>query len=284
MPAAWQTEAMTRRAPRPPANRLGLAASLWLKAGDQSFGGHGRMALLQAVAEHGSITAAAKAYGISYKAAWDAIQAMNQRAAQPLVARTTGGKGGGSTRLTDYALALMARYAELDAAHQRFVAHLDQQGLDLSQPFSLLTVMPMKTSARNQWVGQVATLRAGAVNDEVELALPSGERLLATITHESTLALGLRPKQSVIAMVKASAVMLLTGLGDARLSARNQWAGTVTHITPGAVNTEVHLHTAQGTPIVAIVSQAALADLALQVGSPVVAVVQASEVVLGVVD
>ena len=271
------------RAPKRP--RLSLQGSMWLNAGDLPLGGHGRIALLKAVAQHGSITAAAKAFGMSYKAAWDAIHAMNERASQPLVERSTGGKGGGGAKLTAYGLALIERYEEVDAVHQRFVSHLDQHGLDLSQPFSLLNVMTMKTSARNQWVGSVAALRAGAVNDEVELALNSGQRLWATITHESTQALALKPKQTVIALVKASAVMLAADLGTGtKLSARNQWPGSVAQITPGAVNAEVLVHTEHGAHIVAIITQAAVADMGLQVGSPVVALVQASEVVLGVVD
>ncbi len=103
---------------------------------------------------------------------------------------------------------------------------------------------------------------------------PSCQRLWATITHESTHALGLRPKQTVIALAKASAVMLAADLGaGTKLSARNQWPGTVAHITPGAVNAEVLVHTPQG----------AVVDMGLQVGSAAVAQVQASEVVLGVV-
>ena len=49
-----------------------------------------RIALLQHVAEQGSITRAAKAAGVSYKAAWDAIDELNNLAAQPLVERSTG--------------------------------------------------------------------------------------------------------------------------------------------------------------------------------------------------
>lgn len=52
-----------------------------------------RIALLQHVAEQGSITRAAKAAGISYKAAWDAIDELNNLATQPLVERSTGGRG-----------------------------------------------------------------------------------------------------------------------------------------------------------------------------------------------
>ena len=59
-----------------------------------------RIALLQHIAEQGSITAAAKSAGISYKAAWDAIDELNNLAQTPLVQRSIGGKGGGGARLS----------------------------------------------------------------------------------------------------------------------------------------------------------------------------------------
>ena len=91
----------------------------------------------------------------------------------------------------------------------------------------------MKTSARNQWVGTVSAIRAGAVNDEVELSLPGGARLWAIVTRESTEALALQLQQTVIALVKSSSVMLATGLGDAKLSARNRFDGRVSAVKPG---------------------------------------------------
>ena len=99
----------------------------------------------------------------------------------------------------------------------------------------------MKTSARNQLAGTVAAVRPGAVNDEVELALPGGARIVAIITHESTRSLGLAQGSAAFALVKASSVMLATELGGAKLSARNQLAGTVSALHPGAVNAEVVL-------------------------------------------
>ena len=68
--------------------------------GDQNFGGPGRIALVACIAECGSITQAAKAIKMSCKAAWDAIDGLNNLAGEPLVERLTGGKGGGGTRLT----------------------------------------------------------------------------------------------------------------------------------------------------------------------------------------
>jgi molybdate transport system regulatory protein len=262
--------------------RLEVKGSLWITAGGQSLGGHGRMALLRAVAEQGSITQAAKAFGMSYKAAWDAIDTMNRVAGEALVERSTGGRGGGSTRLTERGQRLLQRYAQVDAVHQRFVSLLADASFDLEQDFSVLKVLNMKTTARNQFLGTVTAVRSGAVNDEVELTLPGGTRLVAIVTSESTEALGLRTQLSAIALVQAANVLLATHLEDAKVSARNQLPGTVHSITPGAVNSEVTLDIDAGGQIVAMVTEASVRALALTPGVRASALIKASDVILAV--
>jgi molybdate transport system regulatory protein len=270
------------RGPRRRNTRLGLDGTVWLTVGGENLAGHARVGLLRAVAEQGSITQAAKAFGISYKAAWDAIDGMNKLAGEPLVARSTGGRGGGSTRLTERGERLVQRYGQIDAAHQRFLRLLDQASIDLDQDFSLLSILNMKTSARNQFVGSVTSVRAGAVNDEIELTLPGGTKVVATVTRDSTQALGLRTSMTAIALVKASSVLLATDLEDARVSARNQFAGRVVSVTPGAVNAEVLLEIAGGLHITAIVTQASVKSLGLHPGALATALFDASSVILAV--
>ena len=64
--------------------------------------GDTRIHLLEAIDRLGSLTQAAKSIPLSYRAAWDALDEMNNLAEQPLVVRTTGGKNGGGTLLTAY--------------------------------------------------------------------------------------------------------------------------------------------------------------------------------------
>ncbi len=264
--------------------RLALDGEVWLAMGGALLGGPARMALLRAVADQGSITHAAKAVGVSYKGAWDSIDAMNRLAGQPLVERSTGGRGGGSTHLTPHGTRLVQRFEEIDAVHRRFLQLLDAGAIDLAQDFSLLRTMTMKTSARNQFVGTVSAVRAGAVNDEVELTLPSGQRLVAVVTRDSTEAMGLRTNLTAIALIKASSVLIGTGLEDAKLSARNQLAGTVRSATPGAVNSEIVLDIDGGGSIAAIVTQSSAQALGLAPGSRATAFFKASSVILAVVS
>ncbi len=267
---------------RNPARRLALHGAVWIAVGDETLAGSERFGLLRAIASEGSITRAAKAHGISYKAAWDAVAAMNALAGEALVERSVGGRGGGSTRLTPRGRQLVERFAEIDAAHRRFLALLDGRAVDLSRPFSLLEVLNMKTSARNQFVGTVTSVRSGAVNDEVEITLGGGQRIVAVVTQESTQSLGLRTKATAIALVKASSVLVATDLEGAKVSTRNQLAGTVGAVTPGAVNAEVVIDLDGGGSIAAIVTQASVKSLGLEPGRRAVALFKATSVIVAV--
>ena len=238
--------------------------------------------MLRAIVEKGSITHAAKAVGISYKTAWDAIDAMNSLAGEPLVARSAGGKGGGSTQLTPRGLRLVERFGQIDAVHERFLKLLDDESIDLDREFSLVRTLNLKTSARNQFVGTVSAVRAGAVNDEVELTLPGGARVVAIVTRDSTQALGLRTGITAFALLKSASVIIATGIEGAKISARNQLHGTIASVTPGAVNADVVVDLDGGGSIGATVTQASLVELGFKPGVRATALFKASSVILAV--
>lgn len=262
--------------------RLAVGGAIWLTVGGESFGGKDRIELLRAIADKGSITHAAKAVGISYKTAWDAIDTMNTLAGEPLVERSAGGKGGGSTQLTPRGLRLVERFGQIDAVHQRFLKLLDNESIDLDREFSLLRTLNLRTSARNQFVGAISSVRAGAVNDEVELALPGGTRIVAIVTRDSTRALGLRTGLTAYALLKSSSVIIAMGLEGAKVSARNQLHGRIDQVIPGAVNAEVVLALDGGGSVAATVTQASVAELMLVPGARATALFKASSVILAV--
>ncbi|QBE62285.1 TOBE domain-containing protein [Pseudoduganella lutea] len=273
---------------------LELHGSLWLAAGGRQLGGADRIALLAAIDQCGSITAAAKAVGMSYKGAWDAVEAMNNLAGAPLVERLAGGKGGGGTRLTERGAQLVAQFRRLEEVHRRFVEQLGKQtetGVDSSGKDSsnndlldihLLQALHMKTSARNQFLGTVDTVARGAVNDEVVLRIVGGQRIVAVVTHESTQSLGLVPGARAFALVKASSVIVAVAAEGLKLSARNQLAGTIARVVPGAVNAEVTIALPGGGTIAATVTQDSALGLELVAGMPATALFKASSVIVGV--
>ncbi|MET0266594.1 MAG: TOBE domain-containing protein [Duganella sp.] len=260
-----------------------------MTVGEQKLGGQDRMALLSAIAIHGSITAAAKAVGLSYKGAWDAIEAMNNLAGEPLLERAAGGKGGGGTRLTARGAQLVENFAKIEEEHRKFVAHLSSQSHALADDFLMIRKMNMKTSARNQFSGKVVHVTEGAVNDEVTLEVVGGQHIVSTITRESRISLGLAPGAEAFALVKASSVIVVVVDGNEderksgrmRLSARNQLAGTISRVLPGAVNTEVSIALPGGAVIAAMITRDSSAALELVEGAAVLAVFKASSVIIG---
>ena len=138
----------------------------------------------------------------------------------------------------------------------------------------------MAVSARNQLTGTVSTVAMGAVNDEVELTLAGGAKLVAIVTHSSQQALGLAKGKEAIALIKAPWVTLATEDCGLKFSARNQFAGSVSTITEGAVNATVHIITDAGFEIVAVVTNESQDEMKLTTGSRVIALIKASAILI----
>ncbi len=266
----------------PDDKNIELHGSIWMTVGGENLGGPGRIALLARIAECGSITQAAKSIKMSYKAAWDAIDTMNNLAGEPLVERLSGGKGGGGTRLTHRGEQLVANFRLIEREHRRFVDQLSRQADGIADDYLLLRRMGMKTSARNQFLGKVTQVKHGAVNDEIELEVAGGHKIVTIITHESAADLGLQLGAEAFALVKSSSIIVVTDEADARFSARNRFAGTVARVQPGAINTEVVIDLPGGGTIVAIVTNESSQTLALAPGKNATAIFKASSVIVGV--
>ncbi|ALE54105.1 Molybdenum-pterin-binding protein MopA [Paraburkholderia graminis C4D1M] len=139
----------------------------------------------------------------------------------------------------------------------------------------------MKTSARNQFAGEIVQLTHGAVNDEVTLRTADGLDIVAIITHGSAKTLGLAVGKQAFALVKASSVIVMVDVSKDQVSARNCIAGTVTAVTTGAVNSEVTIG-AGSAQIAAIVTNESVERLGLAVGQAATGIFKASSVIVGV--
>lgn len=279
------TTIVRKAKPKPKAKQRPLAVSggLWLDRKGHSFLGGKRIALLESIETHGSITQAAKAIDLSYKAAWDAVDAMNNLAEKPLVIRATGGSHGGGTQLTDYGRQVVKLYRKLESGHQKVLTRMEAELHDTDRLNDLLKAIAMKTSARNQFRGVVKTVKKGAVNADVILDLGDGLEIFANITNEAVAELDLKRGREAIALIKSSFV-LLSADPKPLISARNRLTGTVSSIARGAVNSEVKVQLAGGRTLVAIVTDDGLKELGLKLGSVCCAVIKASHVLIAVND
>ncbi len=237
-------------------------------------------ALLQALHETGSINKAARTAGLSYKGAWLLLETACNLAHEALLETATGGAGGGGTRLTPAAHGLLQAWHGLQAEHREFLRAQEARLAQMPALSGLLRRMSMKTTARNQFAGIVGAVELGPVSAQVMLKLKSGDTITATMTAEAARRLKLRKGKEALALIKASAVVLVTDFAGWQLSARNQLAGTVSRIDRGAVSSLVVLTLPGGAHISASVTNEGVEALDLRVGVAATAVFKAYSVMV----
>lgn len=106
----------------------GIHARLWLidEAGEHYLG-VGKVRLMEAIDELGSISHAARTLGMSYKRAWSLIQEVNQLEEQPYVVKEVGGAGGGHATVTETGHRAIERYRQLEDDLREFLARRAEQ-------------------------------------------------------------------------------------------------------------------------------------------------------------
>ncbi len=262
---------------------MALRAQISFSAENAPAVGRERIRLLEAVGREGSISAGARAVGVTYKAAWDAIDAMNNLFGRPLVEGKTGGRRGGGAALTPAGLGVIETFHRLERDLAKTLAQLapDLAGAGLTTT-DLLQGLLMRTSARNALRGTVTAVAQGGVNAEVTLALTDDTALVATVTRDSVRELGLCPGRPVLALIKSSFVVLAADDPGLRTTARNRIPGTVARREDGEVNAEVTLDIGDGKTLTAVVTRAGADSLALVPGARAVALIDAGHLILAV--
>ena len=105
-------------------------AHLWLIWDEAAQLGRGRIELLEAIERSGSISAAARTVGLSYRAAWNWIDRINRRAGEALVRTATGGVRGGGAQLTAAGTAAVCAYRLLE---QRVAAAMGRADREIAR-------------------------------------------------------------------------------------------------------------------------------------------------------
>lgn len=254
-----------------------LSASLVLKRGTAARVGLERAALLEAIGELGSISAAAARAGLSYKGAWDAVQALNNLFDAPLVEAAPGGRAGGAAVLTPRGRAVIAGFRRVEAEIAATLARLETRlsgapPNDAEDDLGAFWSLGLKTSARNALRGTVAAVRADTVSGEVELDLGEGVRLTAILTRRSIDDLALAPGRAAIALIKSGFVALDGAGGGNRIPA------TVLSRDDGAEACEIVLDIGAGKTLVAALPR----DTPVRPGQAVTAQIDPASIILAV--
>jgi molybdate transport system regulatory protein len=262
---------------------IAIEAAVMLRRSDARGMGRDRVRLLQAVAREGSITAGARAVGLTYKAAWDALEAMSNLFGRPLLETRTGGRRGGGAYLTPAGVQVVEAFERLESEMARVlrVIEPDLVGSGIS-PRSLVSGYFMRTSARNALRGRITDIRRDELNAEVSVAVAEGNTVHALVTNESVRELGLCVGREALVLIKAPFVMIAPGHEAPKLSARNCLCGIVKRSHTGTLNAEVTLDIGGDKTIAAMITAASAKALDLKPGSPACALFDAGHVIIAI--
>lgn len=260
-----------------------LEATIALRTESSSLVGRERIRLLQAVAREGSISAGARAVGISYKAAWDALDAMANLFGQPLLETRAGGAAGGGAQLTQAGVKLIEAFHRMEAELARVLRMIEPElsGTGLT-PLNLMSGFLMKTSARNALRGTIARITRDVLSAEVAVQVSGETTIHASLTMESVKELGLVEGREAVVLIKAPFVMLARDEPGLQVSARNSIAGRVLRCEQSPLQAEVVIEIGDGKTIAASITAASATAMGIAPGLPVRALFDASHVILAV--
>ncbi len=238
-----------------------------------------RIEILRLIGQGGSISQAAREAGVSYKAAWQAIDTLTNLAGVALVERVVGGAGGGGARITPAGLRLLEAADKVEGARRQVLANLQPGGGAGTGQLSGIAQLSVRTSMRNQLPCTVKMLEGSGRIVRVHLLLADGGVLVSRITRESAELLALHQGQPVLALCKATAVSVEPE-ADARAPGKsrsvNLLPGRATRVSRSASEDEVSLALGSGLQFVGF----APAQSGIRVRSRVVARVEESAVVV----
>ncbi|GLY37647.1 molybdenum-binding protein [Amycolatopsis sp. NBRC 101858] len=136
----------------------------------------------------------------------------------------------------------------------------------------------MGLSIRNQLAGTVSAVTPGEVMATVKARLSGGQEITAAVTREAVEDLGLAEGTAVRALVKSTEVSLATGPVTG-ISIRNQLPGRVTGVATGGAMATIKV-AVDGGELTASITREAAAELGLETGTPVVALIKSTEISL----
>lgn len=251
--------------------KLHLADALGHEVSDK------RLDILRRIGSMGSISEAARGAGVSYKAAWQAIDTLSNLAGTPLLERTVGGSGGGGARLTAAGEQLLQAAELLNKARTQVLAQITESNGQAPSDAPRFGALSLRTSMRNQFPCAVKALKSQGQVIQVELSLGDDTPLFSRITKESAELLGLHPGQAVLALCKATAVTVSPA--GAMDKGRNLLPGRVKRASRSAAGGEVALELGSGMQLVGFAGPGS----GLRVGSPALAHMEESAVVIALV-
>jgi molybdate transport system regulatory protein len=257
---------------------LKIEGRIWFKKEGKNLLGNGRVELLEHIEELGSISKASKTMSMSYKAAWDMVDAMNNLSDEPLVEKVTGGKNGGGTEVTPAGKALIKSFKKFKEFYNELLNSVDGKEIDSDSHLSLIRKLHMKSSSKNLIAGNLKNIKKGEYNTKLEIKISDDLSLYSIIQTSSFADMHLKEDDKVFALVQESSIMLALQKPEG-ISARNIIKSTISALKTDAVSTEVKLSIGKNTLTSAITNDSHEL-LGLKIGQEIYAIIKATDIVI----
>lgn len=262
---------------------MSVQAQLTLKREDLPAIGRDRIRLLEEVARAGSISGGARAIGLTYKAAWDALDAMSNVVAEPLIVTRSGGNDRGGAILTEAGRRLIAGFHRFEAEMARIARTLDADltGTGIASR-DIVSGFMFRTSARNMLRGRVQAIKAGGLTSAIAVEISPQASLVAHVTNQSVTALGLHTGRDILVLIKAYFVRVTGGTEQDAAPDQNRLAGKIKRCEISGDQAEIVVDIGSGKTIAAIMPETAVKKSKLKVGLRAVATFDPQHVIIAV--
>lgn len=244
-------------------NLFEVNGSIWVKKDNKSFIGQGRVELLQNIHIHGSISKAAKAMKMSYKAAWDSVDIMNKLSNKPVVSKVIGGKGGGGTVITAHAKELIHAFEEILSLNRSYFETLsdsfNEQIIDEKDDEPVFSRLQ----------GTICDKKNINENYEVSIQLASGQVLTSVESKKFVLEKNLDIKDNINFLIETNNIVLTKEILDN--SARNLLKGNVTKINDDGINANITIDCGEDDILHAKITSSSCNKLEINIGDTIYA-------------
>ncbi|WP_457623205.1 TOBE domain-containing protein [Persephonella sp.] len=254
---------------------------IFLNLPDKRYIGKGRIELLELIDKYGSISKAAKELKMSYKTAWDNLDAINNMSPQPVIISKSGGSGGGKTYLTDYGKTLIRQYRKVEEFINKLSDKINEflEEDKIEDFVDMYKRLNMCISARNQLLSTIQYIKSDNVTAEIISTLQDGQTIRSLITYEAVKRLNLKQNDQVFMIIKATDVMISLP-ENLSISTENRIFGKIERIINGKVNCEVKIKSGNNI-ITSVVTKGSMEKFGLKKGDNVVALIKPSDILVG---
>jgi len=169
-----------------------------------------------------------------------------------------------------------------EEAFDKLIIPYMTQGLEKMSRSEKMRLIDMQTSAGNQLLGTVVSIKQETVYAEITLKLEAGDQIVAVVPQQGVNNLGLAIGSQAYVLIRSFHIMLVHADTGLLFSTRNHFCGRVIKTESGTVNAKVTLQLKSGTVFQSLVNQDAITDLDLKKGERVCCVFRGVDVILAV--